>query len=273
MVRFSYTVAGAAGLVVILTSTAQAGVAEALAPHRAVYDLELETSSDRSGIEAMYGRMVYEFNGSPCSGYTVGFRFVTQLDTGQVMRLTDQQTTTYENLEQGIFQFLTKSYVNQKLDLEVRGSAQAESNGISVSLQNPKKADLSLEQAQFPTAQMISLIEKAKQGERFFQSKLFDGSDEGRKVMLTTSVVGSPTVSQERPGELKVTGEIGKLPTWPVTIAYFDDTENVDGTPIYRISFKLYENGITRDLTMDYGEFALRGTLADLELFEPESCE
>ena len=69
-------------------------------PHRAVYDLELDSSSERSGIEAMYGRMVYEFNGSPCSGYTVGFRFVTQLDTGRSVRLTDQQTTTYESLQE-----------------------------------------------------------------------------------------------------------------------------------------------------------------------------
>ena len=89
--------------------------------------------------------------------------------------------------------------------------------------------------------------------------------------MLTTSVVGSPVVSRDRPAELEVTGEIADLPTWPVTIAYFDETENNDGTPVYRISFKLYENGVTRDLTMDYGEFALKGTLANLELFEPES--
>ncbi len=241
-------------------------------PHRAVYDLELDTSSEQSGIESMYGRMVYEFNGSPCSGYTVGFRFVTQLDTGRSVRLTDQQTTTYESVQDGIFQFLTKSYVNQKLDLEVRGSARVEQDGIEVTLQNPKQTQLTLEPAQFPTAQMISLIEKAKDGERFFQSKLFDGSDEGSKVMLTTSVVGNPSVSKDRPGELEVTGDIGDLPTWPVTIAYFDESENSDGTPVYRISFKLYENGITRDLTMDYGEFALKGTLADLEIFEPELC-
>ena len=67
-----------------------------------------------------------------------------------------------------MFQFLTKSYVNQKLDLEVRGSARAESDGIEVTLQNPQQERLNLEAAQFPTAQMISLIERAKNGERFF---------------------------------------------------------------------------------------------------------
>lgn len=271
--HFSAVAIGSASFFLVLTQVAQAGVADALMPHRAVYDLELAGSSERSGIESMIGRMVYEFNGSPCAGYTVGFRFVTQLDTGQSTRLTDQQTTTYENLERGTFRFLTKSYVNQKLDLKVRGSARADSDGTAVNLQDPKKDDLNLVSAQFPTAQMISLIEKAKQGERFFQSRLFDGSDEGRKVMLTTSVVGRPSVSEEGPAELQVTGDIGKLPTWPVTIAYFDETENNDGTPVYRISFKLYENGITRDLTMDYGDFALKGTLANLEVFDRETCE
>lgn len=264
---------GSVGIVLLMAHGAVASVADSLMPHRAVYDLELDGSSESSGIESMYGRMVYEFNGSPCEGYTVGFRFVTQLETGRTTRLTDQQTTTYEDLEEQTFRFLTKSYVNQKLDMEVRGSAYAQPDATEVKLQDPKEDDLTLVPAQFPTAQMISLIEKAKQGERFFQSRLFDGSDEGRKVMLTTSVVGPARVSQEGAAELQVTGELGKLPTWPVTIAYFDESENNDGTPVYRISFKLYENGITRDLTMDYGEFALKGTLADLEIFDQDSCD
>ncbi|MEM9107055.1 MAG: cell envelope integrity EipB family protein [Pseudomonadota bacterium] len=253
--------------------SAYAGAANALVPHRAVYDLELEQASERSGIDSMFGRMVYEFNGSECSGYTVGFRFVTQLNAHGSVRLTDQQTTTYENLEEGTFRFLTKSYVNEKLDTEVRVTARAETEGTAVDLTTPRREQLILGHAQFPTEQMISLIEKAKNGERFFQSRLFDGSDEGSKVMLTTSVVGSPKVgTDEGNGELEVAGEMAEEPTWPVTIAYFDETKAEENTPIYRISFKLYENGITRDLVMDYGEFALKGTLASLETFEDEGC-
>ncbi|WP_425493368.1 cell envelope integrity EipB family protein [Hoeflea prorocentri] len=255
-----------------LGGAALAGVAETLVPHRAVYDLELEDASERSGIESMFGRMVYEFNGSECAGYTVGFRFVTQLDTGNSVRLTDQQTTTYENLEEQTFRFITKSYVNQRLDQEVRGSAKADEDGTSVDLTTPRRDKLTLDPAQFPTAQMIALIERAKNGDRFFQSHLFDGSDEGRKVMLTTSVVGSPRISDIQQKELEATGKLAEQPTWPVTIAYFDETKSQDETPVYRVSFKLYENGITRDLIMDYGEFSLKGTLSSLETFEGEGC-
>ena len=62
-------------------SAAPAFAAPLLQPHRAVYDLALDKASDRSGITGLSGRMVYEFNGSPCEGYTVKFRFVTQIAT------------------------------------------------------------------------------------------------------------------------------------------------------------------------------------------------
>lgn len=53
---------------VMTASGATAASANVLVPHRAVYDLELKDASDRSGIAGMYGRMVYEFNGSACEG-------------------------------------------------------------------------------------------------------------------------------------------------------------------------------------------------------------
>ena len=57
-------------------------------------------------------------------------------------------------------------------------------------------------------------------------------------------------------------------PYWPVTIAYFNDDATGDALPIYRMEFKLYENGITRDLTMDYGDF-----VADRQACRPRSLQ
>ena len=39
--------------------------------------------------------------------------------------------------------------------------------------------------------------------------------------------------------------------------------------PQYRISFKLHDNGLTRDLTMDYGDFSMKGKLVNLMLLPP----
>ena len=103
----------------------------ALAPHRAVYDLALDNASDRSGITGISGRMVYEFNGSACEGYTVTFRFVTQIDTGEASRSPTSRRPLSRTLTARRFSFVTKSFVDQNLDKEVRGNATRENPAAS----------------------------------------------------------------------------------------------------------------------------------------------
>jgi hypothetical protein len=55
---------------------------------------------------------------------------------------------------------------------------------------------------------------------------------------------------------------------WPVTISYFDSIKR-DGQPIYVLSLELYENGVSRALRLDYGDFVLSGELIEL-LIQPE---
>ncbi|MFB2552152.1 cell envelope integrity EipB family protein [Ensifer soli] len=256
-----------------LTGAAGAATTGLLVPHRAVYDLELKDASERSGIAGMYGRMVYEFNGSPCEGYTVSFRFVTQVDNGEGVRLSDQQTTTYEDLKGRNFRFLTRTFTDEALDKEVRGSAHDGPDGVKVDLSAPEKREVSLADGLFPTAHMMAVIDRAKKGERFFEQRIFDGSDAGDKTLLTTTTIGARTAPKGDDAEASKADELATAAYWPVTIAYFDDKSSGDSLPIYRMTFKLYENGVTRDLTMDYGDFVLSGRLTDLELFKQESCE
>ncbi|CDX18042.1 conserved exported hypothetical protein [Mesorhizobium sp. ORS 3324] len=241
----------------------------ALQAHRAVYDLTLNKASDRSGITGISGRMVYEFNGSPCEGYTVKFRFVTQIVTNENTRLTDQQTTTFEDAEGKTFSFVTKSFVDQNLDKEVKGMATREPKGLKVDIDKPEKSTLELAATQFPTQHLVELIGKAEKGESFYQTNLFDGSEDANKVMTTTVVVGKKTEADKSDPEAPALAKLATDKYWPVDIAYFDDTDKSgEEIPEYRISFKLHENGITRDLVMDYGDFSMTGKLVNLSLFE-----
>ena len=252
---------------------ASAASANILVPHRAVYDLELKDASECSGISGMYGRMVYEFNGSACEGYTVSFRFVTKVDTGEEVRLTDQQTTTYEDLKNGNFRFLTRSFTDEKLDKEVRGSAHEAEQGVKVDLTSPDKRQVDLAESLFPTEHMLEVIDRAKKGDTLFESRIFDGSDSGDKTLITTTMVGKQRNPIADDGDAVKAGAMASKPYWPVTISYFNDDMTGDALPIYRMEFKLYENGITRDLTMDYGDFVLTGKLADLEVFKQGDCK
>ncbi|MBZ9661095.1 cell envelope integrity EipB family protein [Mesorhizobium sp. ESP-6-4] len=241
----------------------------ALQAHRAVYDLTLNKASDRSGITGITGRMVYEFNGSACEGYTVKFRFVTQIATADGTKLTDQQTTTFEDAEGKTFSFVTKSFTDQNLDKEVKGTATREQKGLKVEIDKPEKNSLELAATQFPTQHLVELIGKAEKGENFYQTNLFDGSEDANKVMTTTVIVGKKTDVQKSDPEAPALAKLATDKYWPVDIAYFDDTDNKgEEVPEYRISFKLHENGITRDLVMDYGEFSMTGKLVNLSLFD-----
>ncbi len=253
-----------------VVSTAPALAVPMLQPHRAVYDLSLDNASDRSDITGITGRMVYEFNGSACEGYTVKFRFVTQISTSDNSQVTDQQTTTFEDAQGKTFSFVTKSFVDQNLDKEVKGIATREPKGLKVDLEKPQKSTLELAATQFPTQHLAELIDKAEKGDTFYETSLFDGSEDADKVMTTTVIVGKPVaVAKDDPERTALAG-LAEDKYWPVDIAYFDLSQKESGeeVPQYRISFKLHENGLTRDLTMDYGEFSMTGKLVNLALFD-----
>ena len=97
-----------------------------------------------------------------------------------------------------------------------------------------------------------------------------DGSEDADRVMTTTVIVGKPAVAAKDDPELPALNKLAADKYWPVDIAYFDESKKGDGEelPEYRISFKLHANGITRDLTMDYGDFSMTGKLVNLALFD-----
>jgi hypothetical protein len=57
-----------------------------------------------------------------------------------------------------------------------------------------------------------------------------------------------------------------------VSISYFEAGAPNDSVPNYQLSFRLYENGVSRKLRIDYGTFALTGKLSSLEFYEADSC-
>jgi EipB-like len=274
--RQSFFLLSTASMLLGLAAFAPAASASALLPHRAVYDLELKDASDRSGITALKGRMVYEFNGSACEGFTTTFRYVTQIDNGEQVRLTDQQTTTFEAGDGSAFRFLTKSYVDKQLDTETVGNASLDKDGVKVDLKKPKEEKLELAATQFPTQHLIELLKKAQGGETFYETSIFDGSDDANKILSTTVIIGKdkPTATATGVDDEAPLKDLKTAKHWPVSMSYFEDEKENEGLPVYQIAFKLYDNGITRDLVMDYGDFSMTGKLVDLKVYDtPQDCK
>ena len=237
-----------------------------MASHLAIYDLQLENAADKSGITGVSGRMAYEFSGSSCEGYTTHFRFVTRIGMEDgTNRLTDQQTTSFEAGDGKEFHFATRTKIDNDAPTETDGTAKIVKDQLIVTLKKPDDVEHKLKVAEFPTVQTEDIIKKARAGKHFYRTILYDGSDDADSTTDVSVVIGDKKTPIED-SETKVMGKLGTESYWPVIISYFNDKENQDGLPVYRTSFDLYENGITRDLVMDYGNFSIRGKMKSLQL-------
>jgi EipB-like len=250
-----------------------------LTPHRAVYEMTLDEARSVSGITGIDGRMVFEFTGSKCDGYTLNMRMVTQMTDSQGRtNLTDLRSSTWEEGNGQKFRFQSAQYLNDKLDVGGITMGRATRNdpdtAVQVKLSQPSHAELSLSgKVLFPTQHSFALMNAAQGGESLLQAQIYDGSEKGQKVYETTAFIGKPVPPGsddkiEAPAKEK---GLADLVSWPVSIGYFE-AKGGDLTPSYQIDFRLYANGVSRELLIDYGDFSIHGTLTKLEYLKAEAC-
>ncbi|MGL5363471.1 MAG: cell envelope integrity EipB family protein [Bosea sp. (in: a-proteobacteria)] len=248
-----------------------------LVPHRAVYELMLDPAKPAKAIENAKGRIAFDFTGDACEGYALSFRQVTELagsETGA--RVIDARTNSFEGGAGESFRFKTETQVSGVPSEIVDGIAtQGASDGMDVALKLPKQDTHRFEgKAVFPSGQLKLAIQAARAGERTMSVRMFDGSDDGRQMFETLTVIGRKIEAGEALDKVEEplkTPDFAKLPRWPVKMSYFKESTG-EQTPSYTISFDLYENGVTGAVKMDYGEFALKATLTRLDLLPVSAC-
>ena len=271
----------ASGLSIASLMPAAAETAKApvqLAPHRAVYDLSLLRAGGSNGVESARGRIAMEFGGDACDGYTLKYRQVTILNSSESGANTmDVQTATYETGDGRSMHFKSTSFRQGLIkDSEVDGDAKISPDGmLNVDLKQPKKTAFgSTGETVFPTEHLKRLIEAGRRGDTTLSVRVYDGSNKGDKVYDTLGLIGrkiEPGAALASLEEPVRKDDLASLARWPITISYFEEGKG-DRTPVYRISFELFENGISRDLKLDYGDFALKGELKSLDLQKTSGC-
>jgi hypothetical protein len=253
-----------------------------LAPHIAIYDLKLTSSRGKRALESVRGRIVYDFSGSSCDGYALKFRQVTELDSGEgKVALSDLRTSTWEEGDGKSFRFTSENYMDDEKVSQVDGQADREKADVAVKLNKPQAKGFEAGPVVFPTEHMRLLIEAAHAGKNLLEIAVYDGSESGEKVYQSLSVIGRRIEPDKKPEDAAADkDQLASLPRWPVTISYFDkapkkpgDDQAGEQTPIYAISFEMYENGISRALKLDYGDFVIDGKMTSLEVLPAKGCQ
>lgn len=254
---------GAALASILLAGTAGAAP---LAPHRAVYDLSLASQTEE--LLSVEGRIAFDLKMDGCALYDLDYRFVARFSQDGEETLTDQRTRARESTDGRSFTFETISLVDGMEQPLVSGTAETAATETSVAMTAPVERDFAIPASRFPLGHTAALIEKARAGERMVQLHLFDGDAQGDKELITTAVLLplSQAAGESPEG-------VAGLRGWRVDESYFNSDSDADGLPVFHTRYTLYENGVTDEIFMDFGEYALEGALSELTLGTlPEEC-
>jgi hypothetical protein len=280
----STPVAGFRGLLLVLAAGAVLAVAAdrpataaASAPflaHQALYELSLVKSRGSATINEVRGRILYSFSGSACEGYSSDFRQVSEMDSGEGKNtLSDLRSTSWEDGAGKSYRFKIDTRMNDADPGEVDGIAERTGDHVTVKLRQPVAKTFTLDGATvFPTEQIRRIIAAAKEGKSVLELSVYDGSDTGEKVFNTLSVIGKgiPGDSTVATPDPATSSDVMKtLTRWPVTVSYYDrDAKSDSGeqTPVYAMSFELFENGVSRALVLDYNDFVVSGKVGKFDV-------
>ena len=249
--------------------------------HQALYELSLVKSRGSNAISGARGRILYNFSGSACEGYTSEFRQVSELDSGEgKLTLSDLRSSSWEDAGGKSYRFKIDTRMNDAASTPVDGIAERVGDHITVKLKQPVAKTFELEGSiVFPTEQIQHIIAAARAGKSVLELTVYDGSDNGEKVYNTLSVIGQPIPgdrSTATPDPSTANDVMKPLMRWPVTVSYYDrDAKAKDGeqTPVYAMSFELFENGVSRALVLDYNDFVIAGAMGKFDVRDSKPCK
>lgn len=282
--RFKILAIGLSAFTAALTADSRAMRAAGLVPflsHQAVYELSLANSRRSPSVDAVSGRIAYSFAGTACEGYTTDFRQVSRIESGDGKGLlSDLRSSSWEEADGKTYRFKVETRTNEATPTVIEGTAERTDKGLTVTLRRPQARTVTFESdVVFPTDQIKRIIAAAKDGKPLLQLLVYDGSDNGQKIYSTLTVIGQPIPGDRAPvlGD-SATGNsaLSTITRWPVTVSYYDRTAKPNSgeqTPIYAMSFELYENGVSRALSLDYNDFVVGGIMSKLDVRDSKACD
>ena len=254
----------------VLVGAVPARAAAGLEPHLAAYRLALHDTPGTGALSDVQGGLVIEWR-LACDGWLSRQRlsFVATTDEGQDFS-HDVRFSSWEAIDGSRLQYTIRSFGAGGVDQEYRGDAKLGPGGAGglASFSAPEAKEVKLPPGTvFPTQHLQRVLAGAGAGVQLLSHDVFDGWGFDALTQIT-SVIGAPRKIEARGGDAP--DGAGKR-AWPISMAYYNVERGAD-TPEFEANFLLSENGVLRDLVLDYGDFSLDAKLEKLELLDRPHC-
>ncbi|MBV8494720.1 MAG: cell envelope integrity EipB family protein [Alphaproteobacteria bacterium] len=261
----------AAGAILIAGAIGADGARAAeIMPHHALYSMSLGGTHGDAGVTGAGGTMAYQW-GEVCDGWTVEQRYRLKMAYAESQDVSiSSNFVTWESKDGLKYRFNQKETRNGNENDEIKGQAKLDGpgKGGTVDFEKPEPKNLKLPAgAMFPSAHTIFLIDKAKAGENFISKQIFDGATVENAV-LVTAVIGAKVDPDE---DSKKKSPLLDRPGWHVRLAFFPADQKAE-KPDYELGMVLLDNGVSRDMVIDYGDYSIKATLDDIEALPKPKC-
>jgi EipB-like len=244
-----------------------------IAPHRALYSMTLGSTKSNSGVVAARGTMVYEW-GETCDGWTVEQRYKLDMQYSEAPEVEiSSNYVTWESKDGLRYRFNERKLRNGEPDEEVRGEATLDGpgKGGSAEFARPNKEHMDLAPGVvFPTAHTIELIKHAAAGDQFISRQVFDGSADENAAQIT-AVIGAEQNAAAGNGQAGPKSVLLERPSWRMRLAFFPAGTKAD-QPDYELGMRLLDNGVSQEMLLDYGDFAIKAKLDQIEALPKPAC-
>ncbi len=257
-----------AAAIVLTVGVPVSAIAVDVEPHRAVYKMTLERAQSASGVVGAGGTMLYQWADS-CDGWTIEQRYKLRM---QYSEQEDAELSisfvTWESKDGTRYRFNVRKLKDGETTEELRGDARLDKPGGSgeAKFVRPEATTIALPAGTlFPTAHTLALIEAASAGAAFLSKQVFDGGT----VEGPFEVTGG--IGSEHPADAGAQNPMLRKRWWPIRLAFFP-ADSPGPQPDYELGMDLQDNGIARELILDYGNFVVRAKLESIETMPKPHC-
>lgn len=285
---FAFIFASLGGYPVQAAPNIAVSPAQSLVPHKALYEVSLISNKNGSQMVGIDGKMFYEWKPS-CEGWITNHRFSLNYDYADSPSINiSSDFSTFETFDGKSLNFSSRRKRDGEAYEELRGKADMNAKNGSgeavYSIPEDLRFDLT-KNTLFPTGHTINLLDQARQGKKFYNVRIFDGSDDEGPVDINSFIGAKVPANVAKESKIPVQKETGfkpastnsidnsliNVPGWNVRMAFFP-TSNLEASSDYELSMVFHENGVISDMVIEYSDFSVRQKLVALEKIPAEAC-
>lgn len=269
-------------------------------PHKALYKMELVSAKRTSQLADIDGLMSFQWQ-DDCEGwssqqfYDMDYHYLD----GRPAQL-NSQFSTWEAKDQSQYQFQGVRKNDGQVYETLSGHASISKDGrLNAVYTQPKDMTFEIEGDTFlPSAHSFHIINKAREGGKFFTGVLFDGADadgptdvatfiskrippqdiealwlKNKKIAEELSQEKDETEGEGAKGVTKNDASLLDAPAYRVRYAFFPKGDDTSEMSDYEMTVFFHENGVVSDMVIDYDDFSLRARLIGVEKLPQAACE